>query len=81
METNDINNNLIKTYFFLLKNIGQDNKLELIARLSDSMKSKKGKSEYSLQSFLGGFIPEKDADELIKEIKEARIFYRRTEEF
>ena len=81
MKTNDVNNNLIKTYFSLLKNIGQDNKLELIARLSDSMKLEKGKSEYSLQSFLGGFISEKDADELIKEIKEARIFYRRIEEF
>lgn len=41
MKTADINKNLVDSYFMLLKNLSPDNKLELIACLSKSMKKEK----------------------------------------
>lgn len=41
MKTADINKNLVDSYFLLLKDLSPDNKLELIARLSKSMKKEK----------------------------------------
>lgn len=39
MKTADINTTLIERYLILLKNLSSDDKLELIARLSKSMKA------------------------------------------
>ncbi|PWH85597.1 hypothetical protein DIT68_08130 [Brumimicrobium oceani] len=45
MKATDINTTLIYNYFSFLKNLSPDNKLELIARLSKSMKSSKSQKE------------------------------------
>lgn len=50
MKTVDINTNLIDSYFSVLKNLSPDSKLELIARLSKSMKSPKRVKAGSVQS-------------------------------
>jgi len=81
MKTADINTALIDNYFSLLKNLSSDNKLELIARLSMSMKSsKKAKKEISLNSLYGSWVSEQSADELIMELKNARNFNRKRED-
>jgi len=80
MKAADINLNIIDTYFGLLKNLSPDSKLELIARLSNSMKTSKETQNGSLQSLYGAFISEKSADELIDDIKTARTFNRKREE-
>jgi predicted metal-binding transcription factor (methanogenesis marker protein 9) len=77
MKANDLNIALIDNYFELLKNLSPDNKLELIARLSKSMKSTKKKKTEALQDLYGTFISEKSAEELISEIKSARRFDRK----
>lgn len=80
MKTVDINTILIDNYFSLLKNLSSDSKLELIARLSKSMKtSKKTKKEVSLSSLYGSWESEQSADELIAELKSARNFKRKRE--
>lgn len=43
MSTPDVNINLVDSYYTLLKNLSPNNKLELIARLSKSMKTTKVK--------------------------------------
>ncbi len=49
MKSTDMNTALMDNYYSLLKNLSHDNKLELIVRLSKSMKSsKKAKKEISL---------------------------------
>lgn len=80
MKTSDINTTLIDNYFSLLKNLSSDSKLELIARLSKSMKtSKKTKKEVSLSSLYGSWESEQSADEIIAELKSARNFNSKRE--
>jgi hypothetical protein len=75
MKAIDINMNLVDSYYMLLKNLSSDNKLELIARLSKSMKtSKKAKKEVSLQSLYGSWVSDQSAEELVNELKKARNF-------
>lgn len=80
MKTADINTTLIDSYFSLLKNLSADSKLELIARLSKSMKtSKKTKKKVTLGSLYGSWESEESAKEIIAELKSARHFNRKRE--
>ncbi|MFF5381117.1 hypothetical protein [Pedobacter suwonensis] len=81
MKTADININLIDSYFTLLKSLSPDNKLELIARLSKSMKTTERKEkEISLDVLYGSWESDQTADELVAELKAARNFTRKREE-
>lgn len=64
--------NLADNYFGLLKNLSSDMKLELITRLSNSMKSSKKSKDKSLKSLYGAFISDQTADEMIEELKQSR---------
>ncbi|MEO8147916.1 MAG: hypothetical protein ABI723_09785 [Bacteroidia bacterium] len=77
MKTNDLNINLIDAYFGLLKNLSADSKLELIAKLSNSMKTTKKTKDESLKSLYGAFVSNQSADEIIKDIKQSRTFNRK----
>jgi len=81
MQTVDINKKLVDSYLELLRNLSPNSKLDLISKLSDSLKSGKSKKANSLKSLSGDFIPEKTADEIIGDLKEARNFTRETESF
>ena len=70
----EINPFTIDSYFGLLKNLSQDNKLELIARLSDSMKKNKKPSKRSLNALFGALKTKQSAETLIAEIKTSRNF-------
>ena len=81
MKTADINTNLIDSYYTLLKSLSPNNKLELIARLSKSMKTtKKKEKEISLDALYGSWVSDQTADELVAELKVARNFTRKREE-
>ncbi len=73
MKPADININLIESYFKLLKKLSPNHKLDLIAKLSESMKTTKTTENDLLQSLYGSFISEQSADEL----KKARTFNRK----
>ncbi len=78
MNTNNI---LIENYFGLLSGLGRENKIRLIARLSNSIiEDKKNKSEI-VDTLYGSFISDKTDDELINEIKNSRHFNRQIESF
>jgi len=81
MQTIDINKKLVDGYLELLKNLSSGNKLDLIARLSDSIKATNKEKPISLKSLGNDFIPEKTADEIIEELKKSRNFTRETESF
>lgn len=81
MKTADLDTTLIDSYYTLLKSLSPNNKLELIARLSKSMKTtKKRDKEVSLESLYGSWESDQTADELIAELKAARNFTRKREE-
>lgn len=79
MKVSEVNIGLIEGYYELLKNLSPDSKLELIAKLSDSMKSGQKRNNDSLKSLYGAFISEKSAEEIIKEIKDSRNFSSKRE--
>lgn len=79
MDTRDTEINLIKLYFDLLKNLNKDSKLELIARLSESMKTEQKPVKLSVKSLYGAYQSDQTADELIEDFKKARTFTRKRE--
>ena len=85
MKSTNLKFNLIDSYLGLLENLSPDNKLELISKLSDSLKSSKKSTEKpsdkSLDDLSGAFIFDKSSDDLINELKKSRIFNRKIEEF
>ena len=72
-------------YFFeLLSNLNSDSKLDLISKLSKSLKTKPSKTkpskkEVSLKDLFGSFISKKTADEIITDIRDSRHFSRKIE--
>ena len=79
MKTADLNFNLIDSYLALLNHLSPESKLELISKLSDSLKSSKKPTNKSLFDLYGAFISKKSADEIITELKSGRVFNRKTE--
>lgn len=79
METVNFSNAVIEAYLALLKNLSQEDKLELISKLSQSMK-KKELEKNELSELFGAFRSEKTAEQQIEEIRQARVFNRLTEE-
>ncbi len=80
MEAAEINYKLVDFYYTLLKNLSPDNKLELISRLSDSMKNKKKVKDDSWKALFGALILDQAADEFIDELKKDRNFTRKRAE-
>ena len=68
-------------YFRFLKNLNSDSKLDLIAKLSQSLKSNDETSEVSLQSLFGAYESEETADEIIEQLRGSRVFNRNIETF
>ena len=66
-------------YFSFLKNLNPDSKLDLISKLSQSLKNNDTVSETSLQSIFGAYKSEETADEIITELRASRVFNRNTE--
>jgi len=77
MSTVDINKRLVDTYYSMLKNLSQNNKLELIERLSNSIRTSKKKPKSSIDALYGSWESGNSADEIIKEIEDARNFNRK----
>ena len=70
---------LIEAYYGLIKNLSHNAKLDLIARLSESLKTKE-EDEIAFKDLYGAFKSDKSAEEQIEEIRNARVFKRKLEE-
>ena len=78
MKVADINTNLIDNYFTLLKSLSPNNKLELIAKLSKSMKTTKKVKGNSWKSLYGALQLDQSADDFVKDLKKDRKFNRKS---
>lgn len=76
METVNTNTTIIDGYLELLENLSPSNKLDLISKLTASVKSDLTSKNFSLQKAFGAFESEKSAEEIIDEIRSSRIFIR-----
>lgn len=72
---------LIDNYYGLLSSLSKENKIKLIAKLSNSIVEETTEIENVVDKFFGAFKSDKSAEELIKEIKESRTFSRTKEAF
>lgn len=78
----DTNSKIIDSYLSLISRLGYDSKLELISRLTASMKTSEAtKSKSSISHLFGAFETEETAEELIENIRNARVFNRKIESF
>jgi len=80
MKTADINTTLIEGYLQLLDNLSPSNKLDLISKLTASVKSDITNKKSSFKKAFGAFQSKKSADEIINEIRSSRTFTRQIEE-
>lgn len=65
--------NILESYSDLFVGLSFNNKIELIERLTKSLKIKKSKENNFYKSF-GAFASEKSAEEIVSEIKSNRNF-------
>ena len=78
MRTADINTNLIDSYFILLKGLSPNNKLELISKLSMSMKTTKKVKDDSWKSLFGALELDQPAVDFLADLKKDRKFTRKS---
>ena len=74
-------NSMADYYFDFLKNLNSDSKLDLISKLSQSLKENQASPELSLQSLFGAYKFNETAEEIIAEIRKSRVFNRTIESF
>ncbi len=79
MNASSQNINIADYYFGFLKNLNQNSKLDLISKLSQSLKKDEDFVDTSLQSLFGAYESEETADEIIKEIRNSRVSNRNIE--
>ena len=66
-------------YFGFLKNLNSDSKLDLISKLSQSLKDMETTQKTSLESLFGAYKSDETAEEIIAELRASRVFNRNTE--
>lgn len=77
----DINKRLVETYFAMISNLGFDSKLDLISKLTSSMRKKSHSSDTSVIKLFGAFENDKSAEEIISELRASRVFNKNLESF
>lgn len=70
---------LIDNYFGLLSNLSREKKIQLIAKLSNSIIDQTPKKENVVDSFFGAFKSDNSAEEFIENIRKSRTFNRTIE--
>ena len=78
MKTENIN--IADNYWEMIKNLSADDRLELISRISNSLKSGKTiEVSDSWKSLFGAFESEQSADEIIDDLRKSRNSNREIE--
>jgi hypothetical protein len=80
MKTEDINTSIIDGYIRLLDNLSPSNKLDLISKLTDSVKSDIAEKKKSFYKAFGAWDSKQSAEQIIKQIRNSRTFNRQIEE-
>jgi hypothetical protein len=81
MRAAKINTTIIDGYIRLLNNLSPNDKLDLISKLTASVKADLGVKKTSFKDSFGAFISDQSAEEIIKEIRDSRVFNRQIESF
>lgn len=79
MKLSSQNISIADYYFGLLQHLNPDSKLDLISKLSQSLKISDEAPVVSLQSLFGAYQSEETADEIIDQLRASRMFNRNRE--
>lgn len=78
MKASEAKTNTIDYYYSLLRNLSSNDKLDLIARLSNSMKTdKEQKEDKSWKSLFGVLDLDESAEEFVQRLENERNFNRK----
>lgn len=80
MKSIDINNKLIEGYLKLLENLSPANKLDLISKLTESVKADLEETKKRFHKSFGAWEGSESAEKIISDIKNSRTFNRQIEE-
>ncbi|MEO5570221.1 MAG: hypothetical protein ABIT08_03250 [Bacteroidia bacterium] len=80
MKAIDINTTLIDGYLRLLDNLSPSNKLDLISKLTLSVKTDITDRKKSFYKAYGAWESKQSADQIISDIRNSRTFNRQIEE-
>lgn len=81
MKAIDINTTLIEGYLRLLDNLSPNNKLDLISKLTLTVKTDIADKKKSFYKAFGAWESKQSADEIINDIRSSRTFNRQIEKF
>lgn len=80
MKTIDINTTLIEGYMEMLDNLSPSNKLDLISKLTLSVKTDLTERKKSFYKAFGAWDSKQSAEDIIKDIRNSRTFNRQIEQ-
>jgi len=81
MRTAEINTTIVDGYVELLDNLSTNSKLDLISKLTNSVKTDLTNKKSSFKKAFGAFDSKKSAEEIIEEIRSSRVSTRQIESF
>jgi hypothetical protein len=79
MKIEEINTTIIDGYVGLLDNLSTTDKLDLISKLTASVKTDLATKKSSFKKSFGAFDSKKNAEEIIEEIRSSRVSNRQIE--
>jgi hypothetical protein len=79
MKTSEIDTVIVNGYFELLGNLSPTNKLDLISKLTASVKTDITSKKSMFNKAFGAFDSKKSAEEIIDDIRSSRVFNREIE--
>ncbi|MFK7950016.1 MAG: hypothetical protein AB8G11_20670 [Saprospiraceae bacterium] len=81
MNITNTDKSIIKGYMMLFNNLSTNNKLDLIAQLTNLVKTDLNKKTSSFEKAFGALDTKETAEEMIEDIRSSRIFNRQIELF
>lgn len=81
MGTTKINTTIVDGYVGLLDNLSASNKLDLITKLTASVKTDLKNKKSTFKKAFGAFESKKSAEKIIEEIRGSRVSTRKVESF
>ena len=81
MKAIDVNTTLVDGYLRLLDNLSPTNKLDLISKLTLSVKTDISDKKKSFYKAFGAWESKQSADQIISDIHSSRTFNRQIEKF
>ena len=79
MNSTSRNINIADFFYEFLKNLKHDSKLDLISKLSESLKMSEQKEDTSLQALFGAYKSDETAEQIIADLRSSRVSNRNIE--